>query len=276
MIKKISTLLAVAVGICSITTAATEEIPLLPNDTVSMANGWLMGGNQFDPVTVWRAYALFDDFGDNLQPSGGGYNFLSWDDGTSSKIEFFLYNEWTAGPPGAFANQTFETGDIIRFKGTASATTSAQNVIARVFIKTLGYVNNQAFSILNDYTQFQNLTTSAEAFDLSVTFPDLAVDDSLQVLQVGFELTTIFNGSVMESGTISFENLEATIEREAAAPTTWAGWDIGEMGVVDTGDWLGMVNVTHSPWIWLYTTESYVYIDPDTVAQDGGWAFFNQ
>ena len=56
-------------------------------------------------------------------------------------------------------------------------------------------------------------------------------------------------------------------------PTTWLGFPIMEGGYVDTGAWMGMINVMYDPWIYSYSLQDYVYfpIDQDTVA--GGWAY---
>lgn len=279
MKKKICILLAVAIAGGSIAQAATEQIPLLTSTTVSKDEGWAMGANTFLGAN-YTGFALFEDFGVYLETTGNGYTFNSWDDETSDRIEFFLYKEWDARPTAlGNPNLIFEKDDKIVFKGSISGTragTDPSDMLVRVFIKTLGYVNNLAFQVQEQYSDFFDAETLLQPFELSVIFPDQEQDDSQQLLQIGFEITNEWDGSQMDSGTIFFENLEAYIERESTGPATWAGWPIGEMGVVDTGDWLGMVNVTHSPWIWLYTTESYVFIDPDTLGMDGGWAFFNQ
>lgn len=54
----------------------------------------------------------------------------------------------------------------------------------------------------------------------------------------------------------------------------WAGYPISEDGVhVDTGDFLGMVNIQHDPWIWVYSLDRYIYMPSDGVLMEGSWSF---
>ena len=61
------------------------------------------------------------------------------------------------------------------------------------------------------------------------------------------------------------------------APTlgTWGPWDIADAkGNVDTGSWLGWLNVVHKPFVWSYDLESYLYIEEDNIDSDGSWSYF--
>ncbi|MEX0321591.1 MAG: hypothetical protein AB3N63_05490 [Puniceicoccaceae bacterium] len=56
---------------------------------------------------------------------------------------------------------------------------------------------------------------------------------------------------------------------------TWAGFPVDDMGDVDTGGWMGWVNVTNAPWVWNYTLEQYIFIEEANVSMDGAWLFVN-
>lgn len=257
---------------------AVANTPLLANPEFNGRDGWLFGANQFQPATTWIGFAE-DPETFSVTPTGNGAVFNSWDDLTSDKIESFVYQQFNAGPPGsATENTIFQTGDKIVFKGAASATrsgTDPSDMIVRAFIKTLGYNElGWEFQIKPEYTQFHDIGPDVENFDLSINFPDLAADDSFQVVQLGFEITTEYDGAAMDSGSITFGNLEGYIEGEEIP--MWAGYEIDENGDVDTGSWMGKLYVEHSPWVWSYDLGAYVFIDPANVGPGGSWIYVLQ
>jgi len=48
----------------------------------------------------------------------------------------------------------------------------------------------------------------------------------------------------------------------------WYGFSVDENGWVNTGDWIGWVNVIYDPWIWSTSLDKYV-----TITDDSGWVF---
>ncbi|MEX0332679.1 MAG: hypothetical protein AB3N64_14785 [Puniceicoccaceae bacterium] len=50
--------------------------------------------------------------------------------------------------------------------------------------------------------------------------------------------------------------------------TDWYGYPVDVDGWADTTPWLGWVNVTLDPWIWVVSLNSYIYI-----GNDSGWVF---
>jgi hypothetical protein len=61
------------------------------------------------------------------------------------------------------------------------------------------------------------------------------------------------------------------------APADWAGYAILEDGqTVDTGDFLGFVDVAHKPWIYVFRLEKYLFITESQVTGEGAWAFAPQ
>lgn len=257
--------------------AAFANTPLITNATfdgypaASAFEGWIMGANRFQPADTWVEFVQAPDafaFEDLLSPSGNGFTFTNWDDGIADKIETFLLNEFGAGPPGSpTENTTFETGDVIVFKGKVRHDAKDAGAVSRAFIKFLGYNElGWEFQLKPDQSRFFNTTDTLQEFELTTTFPDLAADDSFQVVQIGFEATGEFDGT-FSNATVYFEDIEAYIE--GTGPATWNGYTIGDNGWVDTGDWMGMVNVTEDPWIWVANLEAYIYIP----AEGAGWAF---
>jgi hypothetical protein len=260
---------------------AFSNTPLITNTTFETFDGWIFGSNRFQPKTTWLAFVTAPDayaYEDRLSVDGGGeYTFNNWDDGVADKIESFMFNEFGAGPVGSGTDSIFATGDVIRFKGTARATRTGpdtNDMIVRAFIKTLGYNElGWAFQTKPEYSAFHDIGVADEAFDLSITFPDLAVDDSLQVIQLGFEITGEFNlgDSALDAGTITFSGIEGYVEGTGGA--TWAGYDVDELGWADTTPWLGFVNVVGDPWIWSASLNNWMYLPEDSVSESGAWIY---
>lgn len=60
-----------------------------------------------------------------------------------------------------------------------------------------------------------------------------------------------------------------TVTGTGTEPTPlWNGYEVDENGWVDTGAWLGLVNVTNDPWIWNESISGYMYMP-----NDSGWAY---
>ncbi|MEX0324901.1 MAG: hypothetical protein AB3N33_02305 [Puniceicoccaceae bacterium] len=57
----------------------------------------------------------------------------------------------------------------------------------------------------------------------------------------------------------------------SAGETTWYGYPIVADNWVDTGAWLGWVNISFDPWVWVDALSKYVYI-----GDDSGWVYIPQ
>lgn len=216
--EKILTLIQIT--LCTLSTSGTRVY--LQNTNFDGDAGWLVYSNLFiggawqQSVGTYSGPASPYQIDDLVSDSGEGHVFSFWDDGVSDKIEHYLLQEFGAGPVGTMTESVFSTGDVIVFRGRARATRSGgdtSDMRVRAFIRVLGY-NELGWSsqVLEEYTVRHDLGPNLEPFDLRMTFPDLAVDDSPQVLQVGFEITAAFDGMVMDSGTIYFEDIVGYIE----------------------------------------------------------------
>jgi hypothetical protein len=268
MNKTRTLLTAIAFAAGSIASANT---PLLTNTSFAGYEGWIFGANRFQPVTTWLSFVQAPSafaYAERVQASGAGFTFTSWDDGIADRIETYIFQEFKAGPDtGAFGPSVFATGDVIVFKGSASATRTGANtsdMTVRAFIKVLGY-NEFGWSHQTkmQYSAFHDIGSALEPFELRVTFPDLAVDDSLQVLQVGFEISTQYDGTAMDAGTIYFENIEGYIEGEPnGGDVYWNGYLVQDESYVDTGDFMGILHIASDPWIYIYAIARWAYL-PD-------------
>ena len=58
--------------------------------------------------------------------------------------------------------------------------------------------------------------------------------------------------------------------------STWAGFDITEDDWVDTGAWMGWLNVRHAPWLYSSSLASWLYLPESQVTGSGAWAFFTK
>lgn len=274
---KITTLLTAGAAFASLASANT---PLLTNTDFSNGyEGWIAGSNLF-VGGQWQAFVSAPEaytFESRVMVEGEGFIFESWDDEVSDMLENYLFQEFAAGPVGSpTENQLFATGDEIVFKGKASASTSGadtSDVVTRAFIKVLGYNElGWEFQIKEAYSAFQPLGSDLTEFELRVTFPDLTVDDSLQVIQLGFEATTSYDAGAgsMDSASVYFEDIEGYIEGDGIL---WAGWPVDENGWANTEGWLGWVNVTSAPWIQILSLDSYGYVQEGTVGDAGAWIY---
>lgn len=268
----------IAGSLLAATSLFAANTPLLVNTDFATWDKWILGSNKFQPVTTWKAFVSAPEaysYDSRVKSTANGFTFYSWDDGASDKLENYVFQEFKAGPPTGAWPTIFKTGDKIVFKGTARSTKTGANtsdVVTRAFIKTLGYNEvGWEFQTKQAYSAFYDVVSTAGSFDLSVTYPDITVDDSLQVIQIGFEITTLFDGTAMDGGTIEFSNLEAYVE--GTGPDTWLGYTVLENDIVDTGKWLGYVSIAYKPWIYSLVTNNFMFIDESFVSDGGGWVY---
>lgn len=237
------------------------------------ADPWIAGSNLFGGNgAIWREFRILDTE-ERITRGSGSVTFNSYDDGESDVVESFLFQEFTAGPSTSPWPTVFSTDDAIVFRGTARATQTGTNTVVRAFIKTLGYNDlGWEFQTKDEYSQFFPLTAADQDFELSITYPDLEVDDSLQVIQIGFEITTRFAGGDMGTGTITFSNLQAFVEGDdEPEPQMWLGYEMDASGWVDTGDFLGSVWAGAAPWIWSLSLQKWMYLPATEPSEGGEW-----
>lgn len=55
----------------------------------------------------------------------------------------------------------------------------------------------------------------------------------------------------------------------------WAGFEVLDQGWVNTGSWLGYVNVWGEPWVYSLNLDALLYIPENAVQPYGGWAYWS-
>lgn len=57
----------------------------------------------------------------------------------------------------------------------------------------------------------------------------------------------------------------------------WLGFPVYPDGVTaDAGGWLGWVDVTNDPWVYLYSLSRYAYVPAETATETGGWVYISR
>jgi hypothetical protein len=111
---------------------------------------------------------------------------------------------------------------------------------------------------------------------------DLARVDKSSMLNTGIHIFSTQPGKGFvsgETGLYYVDDILVTVSQgeivEEPEPETWAGYTVDEAsGNVDTGDWLGLLHVTPSPWVYSYSLGKWLFIDPSKISNSsGGWAF---
>ena len=270
MIKKLTLTLLAATGLYG---SGIADTTLLMNENFTTDESWITGYNAF-VGDDWQAF-IGDEFtlDDYVDPSGDGFIFRSYDNIDWDRMEHYLQQEWGAGPAGGATPSIFQTGDVLVFKGKAKIESQSGAVVMRPYIKTLGY-NEFGWErqVKPDYTEYAEITSELQEFELSITFPDLAVDDSYQVVQFGFEISTDYVDGAMGAGAIYFQDLEGYVQGGGDG-NTWYGYDVTEDGWAEAAGWLGWVNVTGDPWILSLSLDKYIYIPGEQSAESGAWMY---
>ena len=85
---------------------------------------------------------------------------------------------------------------------------------------------------------------------------------------------SFFALNVNQSGAVIYaDDLQASIVIPADVPT-WAGYPLfNEAGDVDTGGFLGFLNVSFGEWVWSYSVSNWLYLPADNVTDSGAWVY---
>lgn len=57
---------------------------------------------------------------------------------------------------------------------------------------------------------------------------------------------------------------------------TWAGWPIIDGTFVDTGSFLGFLEISADPWQWSYDLNRYIFLPESSVTGSGGWLYLHR
>jgi hypothetical protein len=83
------------------------------------------------------------------------------------------------------------------------------------------------------------------------------------ITQMRVQGNTVGAGEYIDLDTVTIETFA-----NAPEPTLWYGYTFDDQGWADTTPWLGWVNVTDDPWIWVINLGKYIY-----AGDDSGWAY---
>jgi hypothetical protein len=81
------------------------------------------------------------------------------------------------------------------------------------------------------------------------------------------------------TGTMRYDNIKIADSWNAVVPqasggATWALWPVAnEIMDVNTGAWMGWINVFYAPWIYSYNLDQWLFIEESAVTESGGWAY---
>lgn len=57
---------------------------------------------------------------------------------------------------------------------------------------------------------------------------------------------------------------------------TWAGYEViseGGLKTIDSASCLGVLEISHAPWVFSYSLDQFIYLPEGHVGESGGWAF---
>lgn len=232
------------------------SILMINNDFSFGESPWLVHTNFLDEGGEWLGqigswggvYRVFNFVAPTLS---GEATFYNYDFENTARSEHLLYQEWSVGAIDLLP------GDVIRFRGEASASLPDEFLSAQAYIRVM----DRDYNII-DATVVVELEGEMGAFEIETVLPD----ESYNYLQVGFLLT----GPQASTGSITFQGIEATINEEL--DVTWASYPV-EDDWADTGDWLGYLYIGAGPWVWSHTMQSWIYLPESSVKENGTWIY---
>jgi beta-glucanase (GH16 family) len=235
---------------------ADPSILLVNPDFIAGPDPWIVHTNRLNAAGAWQGqvgswggtYGVFDW----VTPGESSFTFAHYDAGDAPRAEHLLYQEWS----GAVAE--IVPGDVIRFRGTASLASGDEATFGTAFIRVLDF----AFMPREDTVQVE-LGPDPVNFALEATI----AEPTFNVVQVGF----LINGAQTDAATVTFSNLLATHNGEPFADT-WADWPMTG-NAVDTGDFMGWLEISYAPWIWSYSMDGWIYMPEENVSDNGSWVF---
>ena len=74
-------------------------------------------------------------------------------------------------------------------------------------------------------------------------------------------------------GQVGLDSITVVADGELPLPTEWAGYPILEGAWVDAGEWMGLLYVGQSPWVYSERLQHWLYLREEYVLPDGAWVF---
>lgn len=124
---------------------------------------------------------------------------------------------------------------------------------------------------------FQEAGRPAGAESGGVTEVTTALLNSPVIISSGTSKTFTLNwnsGALNKFFIVDAILVNGAVELNGNGPTQWAGFDIlNEAGDVDTGNLLGIINVSNGDWVWSYDSAKWIYLPESLVTQAGTWNY---
>jgi hypothetical protein len=114
--------------------------------------------------------------------------------------------------------------------------------------------------------QMREISTSQGSGSQSDMRPHFGLGDATIVDSVSVEWPS---GILQEFYDVPVKQFHDIVEQP-----NWAGYPyINDQMDVDTGDWMGILNAAHAPWIWCYEINSWIYMDAIVGHRQKGWMY---
>jgi GH35 family endo-1,4-beta-xylanase len=91
----------------------------------------------------------------------------------------------------------------------------------------------------------------------------------------GLYEVTVRYGDETKVGTfeLTMDTTQRIVLSDSDLGSMWGPYPVSLENDVDTGPWLGQLNVGMDPWVWSYSLSSWLYVPAYTVAQGAGWVY---
>jgi hypothetical protein len=129
---------------------------------------------------------------------------------------------------------------------------------------------------LTTYVISIQLDTDTGAWELSIN-DDSAVASGTAIVGDMEVIRFIVGNNPFDTGDDNFkvERISLFSNEEPPPPPGWFGYAIEEDGWVNTGAWLGYVNITNDPWIYSDDLGKYMYIPMGQSGEVGAWTYLS-
>ncbi|MCD8481324.1 MAG: hypothetical protein LR015_00795 [Verrucomicrobia bacterium] len=127
------------------------------------------------------------------------------------------------------------------------------------------------------YSEFESIAGEPEVWELEVERDiRFSLIDRIGLvsggLESGIDHTSIYDE--LRFGT-SFEAVTG-VSGSAETPM-WAGYPwLNDNADVQTGNFLGLLNVAAQPWVWSYAVTNWMYANEDYMFEEGAWIYLTQ
>ena len=141
----------------------------------------------------------------------------------------------------------------------------------------------------NTWIYFYNSTMDADGIQFQVDFGLLAlqVGDSFAFdVYTGWDGKTATDALGLNDGTptqldgnTAYDSSTNVLTYTITSGENWGGYEVyseGGIKAVDTGAFLGWLEVTGAPWVYSYSLEKYIFLPEGFIDESGAWSYIPQ